>query len=247
MAYAQLFLTNLSDGTLRVEYAEQRKQCGILIVLSLLCGYINLSYIRLRVKRSTGHTHTHRLKTTPPTPTHTHAHDENNTPNTSHKALNNARRCRREWCICRTVLTCKKINRSHTHAHTDREQHPRQRHTHTHDKNNTPSPQTNPSHKYLTMLEGGATTVRATSHTRVGGRAEVSVRGRVEVRRGLGRAIIGSGAPWQCARERISWGGGGGGGGGSGEFSGRSGGGSTRPTIAQVESNFGIVEFALWG
>jgi len=73
---------------------------------------------------------------------------------------------------------CKKINRSHTH--TDREQHPRHRHTHAHDKNNTPNPQTNTSHKHLTTLEGCATTVRATSHAGVGGRAEVSVRGRVE-------------------------------------------------------------------
>jgi len=48
------------------------------------------------------------------------------------------------------------------------------------------------SHKHLTMLEGGATTVRATSHARVGGRAEVevSMRGRVGVRRGLGRARV---------------------------------------------------------
>jgi len=35
--------------------------------------------------------------------------------------------------------------------------------THAHDKNNTPNPQTNTSHKHLTTLEGGATTVRATS------------------------------------------------------------------------------------
>jgi len=39
--------------------------------------------------------------------------------------------------------------------------------------NNTPNPQTNTPHKRLTTLEGGATTVRATSHARVGGRAEV--------------------------------------------------------------------------
>jgi len=42
-------------------------------------------------------------------------------------------------------------------------------------------PQTNTSHKHLTTLNGGATTMRATSHARVGGRAEVSMRGRVEV------------------------------------------------------------------
>jgi len=50
-----------------------------------------------------------------------------------------------------------------THTHTDREQHPD---THTHDKNSTHTP-TNTSHKHLTTLEGGATTVRATSHARV--------------------------------------------------------------------------------
>jgi len=36
--------------------------------------------------------------------------------------------------------------------------------------------------------------VRTTSHTRVGGRAEVSVGGRVEVRRALGRARMNGGA-----------------------------------------------------
>jgi len=35
----------------------------------------------------------------------------------------------------------------------------------------------NTSYKHLTTLEGGATTVRATSHARVGGRAEVSALG----------------------------------------------------------------------
>ena len=84
------------------------------------------------------------------------------------------------------------VKRSTGHAHT---------HTHIHrQRNNTPdtdththtmrtTPQTNTSHKHF-MLEGGETTVRATSHARVGGRAEVSVRGSVEVRRGLGRARI---------------------------------------------------------
>ena len=80
------------------------------------------------------------------------------------------------YAIHHTILvmavSCKKINRSHihththTHTHTDREQHPRHRHRHAHDKNNTPNPQTNTSHKHLTTLEVGATTVRATSHAR---------------------------------------------------------------------------------
>jgi len=68
---------------------------------------------------------------------------------------------------------CKKINRSHTHTPT--ENITPDTDTHAHDKNNTPNPQTNTSHTHLTTLEGGATTVRATSHARVGGRAEVSV------------------------------------------------------------------------
>ena len=59
-----------------------------------------------------------------------------------------------------------------------------------HDKNNNPNPQTSTPHKHLTTLEGGATAVRATSHARVGGRAEISVGGRDEVRRGLGRARV---------------------------------------------------------
>ena len=59
----------------------------------------------------------------------------------------------------------KKINRSHTHTHTPTENNTPDTDTHAHDKNNTPNPQTNTYHKHLTTLEGGATTVRATSHT----------------------------------------------------------------------------------
>ena len=65
----------------------------------------------------------------------------------------------------------------HTHTgHTDRENTPDTGiHTRTTRPPNEHLPQT------LTTLNGGATTVRATSHARVGGRAEVSIRGRVEV------------------------------------------------------------------
>jgi len=70
----------------------------------------------------------------------------------------------------------KTINRSHAHRTHRQRKHPRHR-QHT----RTTRPQTNTSHKHLTTLNGGATTVRATSHARVGGRAEVSMRGRVEV------------------------------------------------------------------
>jgi len=50
-------------------------------------------------------------------------------------------------------------------------------HIQTHDKNNTTNDHTKEHPPYLTTIEGGATTVRTTSHTRVGGRAEVSVAG----------------------------------------------------------------------
>ena len=78
---------------------------------------------------------------------------------------------------------------SHTHTgHTDRENTPD---TGTHTRTTRKKEKkTNTSHKHLTTLEGGATTVRATSHARVGDRAEVSMRGRVEVRRGLGSARV---------------------------------------------------------
>ena len=71
--------------------------------------------------------------------------------------------------------SCTTINRSHAHTPTERTP-PTPAHTRARQ-----DPQTNTSHKHLTTLNGGATTVRATSHARVGGRAEVSMRGRVEV------------------------------------------------------------------
>jgi len=72
----------------------------------------------------------------------------------------------------------KQINRSHTHTHRQRTTPPTPTHTRTRQEQH-PKPQPNTSHKHLTTLEGGATTVRVTSHARVGGRAEVSVSGRV--------------------------------------------------------------------
>ena len=51
------------------------------------------------------------------------------------------------------------VKRSTGHTHTDRETTP-DTDTHTHDTNNTLNPKTNTPHKYLTTLEGGATTVR---------------------------------------------------------------------------------------
>ena len=85
------------------------------------------------------------------------------------------------WSCPRSILfvsrrfVCKHINRSHTH--TDREQHPRHRHTHTHDKNNTPNPKRTPptNTQQRRWRDDGACHLPA----RVGGRAEVSVGGRV--------------------------------------------------------------------
>jgi len=94
-----------------------------------------------------------------------HAHDSIKKHSQEHRASNGAttlhsRSRRRE-----------KINRSHLHTHRQRTTPPTP--THTHDQNNTPNPQTNTSHKHSTTVEGGATTVRTTSHARMGGRAEV--------------------------------------------------------------------------
>jgi len=51
--------------------------------------------------------------------------------------------------------------------------------TQTHNKNNTRNDHTKNHPPHLTTIEGGAATVRTTTHARVGGRAEVSVGGRV--------------------------------------------------------------------
>jgi len=85
----------------------------------------------------------------------------------------------------------KKRNRSHTQTHN-------KKHT-THDKNNTRTtqhttrqeqhhkrPHGEPPRPHLATIEGCAATVRTTSHTWVSGRTEVSVGGRVEIRRALG-------------------------------------------------------------
>ena len=66
---------------------------------------------------------------------------------------------------------------------------------HTHNTHNTGTT-TPPTHEritrsnHLAAIGGCATTVRATSHARVGGRAEVSMGSRVEVRRALARARV---------------------------------------------------------
>jgi len=65
--------------------------------------------------------------------------------------------------LCTTRLV--REDQQVTHTHTPTENNTPVTDTHTHDKNNTPNPKTNtPPHKHLTPLEGGATTVRATSH-----------------------------------------------------------------------------------
>jgi len=94
-----------------------------------------------------------------------------------------------------TSLACTQRNRSHTN--TQQEQHNTRhdkttphKHNTRHDKDNTTNDHMKNHHPGLTTIEGGAATVRITSHTRVGGRAEVSVGGRVEVRRALGHARV---------------------------------------------------------
>jgi len=56
-------------------------------------------------------------------------------------------------------------------------------HTQTHDTNNTTNDYTRNHPPHSTTIEGGAATVRTISHTRMGGRAEVSVGGKVEMPR----------------------------------------------------------------
>jgi len=68
----------------------------------------------------------------------------------------------------------KTINRTHAHRTHRQRKHPRPAHTRARQ-----DPQTNTSHKHLTTLNGGATTVRATSHARVGDREKVPLWSRV--------------------------------------------------------------------
>ena len=96
------------------------------------------------------------------------------------------------------MFIVKKIT-GHTRTHTDREQHHPDTHTNerttrTKNKNNKPTkPKPPNANEHLPQtiitLEGGATTVRATSHAQVGERAEVSVRGSVEIQ--LVHAVLG--------------------------------------------------------
>jgi len=78
-------------------------------------------------------------------------------------------------------------------------------HTQTHDKDNTTHDHAKEHPPHLTTIEGGATTVRTTPHARVGGRAEVSVGGRVEVRRALGRARVRIGRSGSVALHVIEF------------------------------------------
>jgi len=86
-----------------------------------------------------------------------------------------------EWALWRQ--RCKKRNRSHTQTHNKKNA----THGTTRTTPQTTTRRTTPPH--LTTIEGGSATVRTTSHTRVGGRAEVSVGGRVEVRRARVRCV----------------------------------------------------------
>ena len=60
---------------------------------------------------------------------------------------------------------------THTHTHTPTENNTLDTHT---TRTRPQTPKRTPPHKHLTTLDGGATTVRATSHVRVGGRAAVN-------------------------------------------------------------------------
>ena len=71
-------------------------------------------------------------------------------------------------------------HRSHAQHTTHTTQEPP--HHRTHEQNTRPN--------HLAAIGGCATTVRATSHARVGGCAEVSMGSRVEVRRALARARV---------------------------------------------------------
>ena len=62
-------------------------------------------------------------------------------------------------------------------------------HAQAHDKNNTTNDHTKNHPPHLETIEGGAATERTTSHTRVGGRAEVSVGDRVGVMK-YGRGTV---------------------------------------------------------
>jgi len=97
-----------------------------------------------------------------------------------------------------TIINHRAIRRSHIPA-PPRQELPRvnPKHHTTHDKNNTTNDHTKNHPPHSTTIGGGAATVRTTSHTRVGGRDEVSVGGRVEVRRALGRARV--------RRDRWLW------------------------------------------
>ena len=78
----------------------------------------------------------------------------------------------------------KETQKQATHTNTRQEQHHKRPHE------GPPNDHTKDHPPHLTTIEGGAATVRTTSHARVAGRAKVSVGGRVEVRRALGRASL---------------------------------------------------------
>jgi len=78
------------------------------------------------------------------------------------------------------ALRCHIVNNQQVTRTTHRTHEPP--HNRTHERNTRPN--------HLAAIGGCATTVRATSHARVGGRAEVSMGSRVEVRRALARARV---------------------------------------------------------
>jgi len=84
-----------------------------------------------------------------------------------------------------SVVVVREEEKQVTHTSTRQEQH----HT-THDKNNTTNDHTKNHPLHLTTIEGGAATVRTTSHTRVGGRAEASLGSKVMVCGNMQRRVV---------------------------------------------------------
>jgi len=130
-----------------------------------------------KINRS--HTHTEREREQHPRHTHTHTQRKQHPkpPNKHWRRADKDEGVRREVAQDGVHLGLARLEEQkstgHTHTHTPTENNTPD--THTRDKSNSPNPQTDTPNKHLTTLDGGATAVRATSHVRVGGRAEVSV------------------------------------------------------------------------
>jgi len=115
-----------------------------------------------------------------------------------------SRGCPSEGSLSSRRPVARKINRSHTHTHTHthREQHPRHKHTR---QEQHPTPPNKQPPQTLNNAQGGATRVRATSHARVGGRAEVSMGGRPMARNKPKVVRGGRGGHYGCISMQRYW------------------------------------------